>query len=48
MFNATELLKQWNEKSGQQKKQIIHFSENSNTKRIHRNLDFGNYQNGIP
>lgn len=31
MFNATELLKQWNEKSGQQK-QIIHFSENSNTK----------------
>jgi hypothetical protein len=31
MFNATELLKQWNVKSGQQK-QIIHFSENSNTK----------------
>lgn len=31
MFNATELLKQWNESSGQQK-QIIHFSENSNTK----------------
>ena len=31
MFNATELLKQWNEQSGQQK-QIIHFSENSNTK----------------
>ena len=31
MFNATALLKQWNESSGQQK-QIIHFSENSNTK----------------
>ena len=31
MFNATELLKQWNDQSGQQK-QIIHFSENSNTK----------------
>ncbi|MBC7407181.1 MAG: KilA-N domain-containing protein [Arcicella sp.] len=31
MFNATELLKQWNEQSGQQK-QIIHFSENSNIK----------------
>jgi hypothetical protein len=37
MFNATELLKQWNEKMD---KQIIHFSENSNTKRIHRSLDF--------
>jgi KilA-N domain len=31
MFNATELLKQWNEKSGQQK-QMIHFTENVSTK----------------
>lgn len=31
MFNATELLKQWNEASGQQK-QVIHFTENESTK----------------
>ena len=31
MFNATSLLKQWNESSGQQK-QIAHFFENENTK----------------
>ena len=31
MFNATALLKQWNESSGQQK-QMAHFFENENTK----------------
>lgn len=31
MFNATELLKQWNQKSGQQKK-LDHFFENNSTK----------------
>lgn len=31
MFNATALLRQWNERSGQQK-QISHFFENENTK----------------
>lgn len=31
MFNATELLKQWNDNSGQQK-QMIHFMENNSTK----------------
>lgn len=30
MFNATSLLSQWNEKSGQ-KKQMIHYTENSST-----------------
>src|SRR5690606_7364695 len=30
MFNATSLLNQWNEKSGQ-KKQMIHYTENSST-----------------
>lgn len=30
MFNATSLLKQWNEESGQQK-QIVHYSENNST-----------------
>jgi hypothetical protein len=30
MFNATELLKQWNDKSGQQK-QVVHFFENTNS-----------------
>lgn len=33
MFNATELLKQWNEASGQQK-QIVHYSENSTTQQF--------------
>lgn len=31
MFNATELLKQWNKQSGMQK-QVVHFMENSSTK----------------
>lgn len=30
MFNATEILKQWNKNSGQQK-QIVHYFENSST-----------------
>lgn len=30
MFNATTLLKQWNENTGSQK-QMIHFTENKNT-----------------
>ena len=33
MFNATELIKQWNEKTGE-KKEITKFFENSNTSKF--------------
>ena len=38
MFNATELLKQWNEKSGQQK-QMVHFTENASTKEFIQTIE---------
>ena len=37
MFNATSLLKQWNEHSGQQK-QMAHFTDNSSTKEFIKTL----------
>ena len=38
IFNATELLKQWNEKSGQQK-QMVHFTENASTKEFIQTIE---------
>jgi hypothetical protein len=44
MFNATKLLQQWNNQSGQQK-QMIHYFENKTTKGF---IEAIKAENGIP